>query len=313
MAIWEIKRFLNKDKDLTLDDLLSAKVVCKGIADMTFEFTNKDGIYPKFVVTLDSESEDIGGMKVKLISVRPGSYSVKIGSSSYSVTVDIDDIKAGDLKSINYTLDIVLFKKITPGSEDFIVPDGINNILVSAIAGGANGGENSDRAVDPPYGGAGGGGAGEKIIKRSYSVTPGQTISITVGAVKQATKIGSLVTLQPGVVGDGTKSSSGANGGTVGGKEGANASGDNGGKGGNGGPGLDENGEEVTTGALGGAGGIYGASDNTKYGQPGKSATSYGGGGGGGGGKAGTVLSSSGNGGAGKAGMCIIYSRVAVA
>lgn len=312
MAIWEIKRFLNKDKDLTLDDLLAAKVVCKGVEGMTFEFTNKDGVYPKFTITLEASDEDFGGRKGKIISIKPGSYSIKVTSSSASVTVDLDNIKAGDLKTLNYVLDINIASYLTPNTYSFTVPDNLTEIYVTAIAGGANGGANIDKTTYDELGGAGGGGAGEKIIKQKYTVSSGQQIQVKVGNVKQATVIGNLVTLQPGVDGGSTVTTSGGKGGTIDGQDGSEAesSRSNGGKGGAGGPGIDENGKPVAA-AAGGAGGTK--YPNVKPGDNGENAKGYGGGGGGGGGKSRLASSESGKGGKGKAGMCLIFKRISIA
>lgn len=256
MAIWEIKRFLNKDKDLTLDDLLAAKVVCKGVEGTTFEFTNKDGVYPKFTITLEASDEDSGEFKKKFVNIRPGSYSVKITSLSTSTTISLDDVKLGEVRKLVYTLSVELAKLTSPITKEVQVPVGFKEVAVTAIAAGGAGGAGGDGSYNKSNGGAGGGGggAGQSIVNKTYSVTPGQKISITVGAVSQATVIGSLVTLQPGVAGTNGNKTSKGKGGAIGGTDGEGSNGRLGGPGGNGGPGIDENGEPVAA-AKGGAGG----------------------------------------------------------
>lgn len=277
MAIWEIKRFLNKDKDLTLDDLLAAKVVCKGLLGTSFEITNKDGVYPKFTITLEASDEDSGEFKKKFVNIRPGSYSVKITNLSTSTTIDLDDVKLGEVRKLAYTLSVELAKLTSPITKEVQVPVGFKEVTVTAIAAGGAGGKGGDGSYNKGNGGAGGGGggAGQSIVNKTYSVTSGQTISITVGAVGQATVIGNLVTLQPGVAGTKGNTTSKGKGGAIGGTDGGENDGKLGGPGGNGGPGMNETGEPVAA-AIGGTGG-----NNA---QPGANGTGYGSGGAGGGG-----------------------------
>ena len=84
----------------------------------------------------------------------------------------------------------------------FTVPDGVTKIWITACAGG-QGGTRHRSSGSYYYGGKGGDG-GECIIREPYSVSAGQTISITVGNGGSAgsngtpTIIGNLVTLRGG-------------------------------------------------------------------------------------------------------------------
>lgn len=84
----------------------------------------------------------------------------------------------------------------------FTVPDGVTKIWITACAGG-QGGTRYSNSGPYCYGGKGGDG-GECIIREPYSVSAGQTISITVGNGGSAgsngtpTIIGNLVTLRGG-------------------------------------------------------------------------------------------------------------------
>ncbi|MBN6210681.1 hypothetical protein JYK21_29825 [Ralstonia pickettii] len=117
----------------------------------------------------------------------------------------------------------------------FTVPAGVTQIWVSGCAGGGGGGggagANGSAATSA---GGGGGGAGQSIIRVPYTVTSGQSISITIGAGGTVgaggangannggaggaggnTVVGSLVTLTGGS-GGGGGISSGASGGSGG-------------------------------------------------------------------------------------------------
>lgn len=67
----------------------------------------------------------------------------------------------------------------TAGAITFNVPAGVSKVMVTMVAGGCSGAGNgsSQNAV-----GCGGGGAGEYCIRVPYAVTPGGTVSGTVGA-----------------------------------------------------------------------------------------------------------------------------------
>lgn len=310
MAIWEIKRFLNKDKDLTLDDLLAAKVVCKGPLGTSFEITNKDGVYPKFTITLEASDEDSGEFKKKFVNIRPGSYSVKITNLSTSTTIDLDDVKLGEVRKLAYTLSVELAKLTSPITKEVQVPSGFKEVTVTAIAAGGTGGKGGDGNYNKSNGGAGGGGggAGQSVVNKTYSATPGQKISITVGAVSQATVIGSLVTLQPGVAGTNGNKTSKGKGGAIGGTDGGANDGRYGGPGGNGGPGIDENGEPVAA-AKGGAGGGTAATAA----EPGADGIGYGSGGAGGGGNISSNSSPGAAGGQPTGGFVHIFAALSIA
>ncbi len=137
-------------------------------------------------------------------------------------------------------------EKMKPGiaefTEDgtFTVPAGVTLISITACGGGGGGGGSlalTNTSVSLQVG-SGGGGGGDVIIKKEYTVTPGQVLDITIGKGGAygtpaaggserknggnggATVIGNLVTLQGGYGGQGiahTNSSYGGIGGGSGG------------------------------------------------------------------------------------------------
>jgi hypothetical protein len=204
----------------------------------------------------------------------------------------------------------------------FTVPDGVTEIYVSGCAGGGgSGGGGGNSTTGPKIGsGGGGGGAGQFIIKEPYAVTPGETISITIGAGGVAglgvngadgtnggtggdTVIGTLATLTGG--GGGTKGVSlsasnsvpGPGGGAGYPKGGHAADATNGNSSGHGGSGA--------SGPFGGGGAAgRGATGAAVSGSPGYG---YGAGGGGGGGcYSSSTTNPGGNGSAGMPGIAII-------
>ena len=185
----------------------------------------------------------------------------------------------------------------------FVVPVGITTIWVTAVAGGGGGGGTLNiGAMGNIAAGGGGGGAGQYTLRQPFTVTPGQSIAISVGVAGtgggianagnpgSATVIGSLVTL---------------NGGSGGGP-GAAGSTSQSWAGGPGGAGFPNGGDasDISTsyGAISGAGGNSplgggggGRRSALNSSLPGNSAFAYGAGGGGAGGSYGGTATSSGN------------------
>lgn len=96
----------------------------------------------------------------------------------------------------------------------FVVPPGVTTIYVSGCAGGGGGGSSLASDASSYLTGGSGGGAGQSIIDVPFTVTPGQTLAITVGAggsggtatqnnatAGTASQVGSLVTLAGGLPG----------------------------------------------------------------------------------------------------------------
>ena len=134
------------------------------------------------------------------------------------------------------------------GNDTFVVPGGVTSINVTLIGGGGGGG-------DGFYYPGGGGGSGFYKVNQALSVSPGQSISITVGgggnaqASGGATSFGSVSASggNPGKnhsIGRGQASAKGGNGGS-GGAAGYTNSSDGGGQG-----------SGISLGTLAGAGGI---------------------------------------------------------
>lgn len=76
------------------------------------------------------------------------------------------------------------------GSGTYTVPAGVTSLTINMVAAGGNGAGNADW-------GSGGGGSGGYYQNYSYAVTPGQTISYSVGGAGVNTVFGAL-TCTPG-------------------------------------------------------------------------------------------------------------------
>lgn len=149
-------------------------------------------------------------------------------------------------------------------SGSFTVPAGVTTIYVSGGAGGGGGGGTNTTSASSS-GGAGGGGAGQSAIRAPYTVTPGQVLSVTIGAAGSAgavggnggnggnTVLGSLVTFQGGFGGASGSAASTTN--------------SNGGAGGVGFPGGDFGGD---SGSTLGAGSYSGGGGASAFGAPGR-------------------------------------------
>lgn len=271
-----------------LDDLLCAKIVCRGSVGCHFLIHHKENFYPDFEFELDEGDRIIAdNLWARNVSVPLGNYKVTINDHGTVMSSDIAVTEQGGHHVLKYASYTEL--KVLEQDGSFTVPQGVNQIFVTGIAGGGAGNEggyiSSYSASDSDAGGGGGGGHGEFIIKKAFSVTPGQQINVTIGkggtSAGQSggsTVIGNLVTLKGGTGGgrghlgradaERVKGAAGSPDGGYGGIESTN-----GGAGGN----------------NGGAGGFSGVAQvessrpGTGYG-PGTGPGKAGGGGGGGGG-----------------------------
>lgn len=240
------------------------------------------------------------------IKTSVGTASDTGGNTLFGTLKDLNKKSAGGVETFT-----------TDGS--FTVPENVTLINVTAAGGGGGGGKSP--------GGSGGSG-GACIADKTFAVTPGQTIAITIGkggagaqAGSQgadatsggATVVGGLVTLPGGAAGIlGSKMLSANNGGGYGGCAGTNggigvigacgATGA-GGQGGGTYSTTDTIGKTTNYRGGGGGGGSYGKGGQGAHYDGGKgNSGTYGGGGGGGGGKTGTYFA----GGAGGDGIVII-------
>lgn len=64
----------------------------------------------------------------------------------------------------------------------FVVPNGVFQLSLSAIGGGGGAGNGVDGGANNDYGGSGGGGAGQQVSGYAIPVTPGEIISVSIGA-----------------------------------------------------------------------------------------------------------------------------------
>ena len=222
-------------------------------------------------------------------------YNKPVVTDNLELYVDAANINSFDPDDITYNGAAVNAQTAytTAGTNSFVVPVGVTSI--SAVAVGAGGGGNY--TMFDQYPGAGGGGGG--LAYGTFTVTPGETLTIVVGAAGAAgvfgsraggaggnsqVKRGSTVLLQGGGGGGTTDfspydPSDGGSGGTSTGTER-----DGGGSGGDGGsPFGYSNGQQ--SGGGGGAGGYSGdGGDGGSYGSGVYQSTAGSGGGGGGGG-----------------------------
>lgn len=253
------------------------------------------------------ETDDTGGSTVA------GTVMAKLNKN-----LSQNESNSADLELIKQILGSGSQEWQEPGTYSFQVPAGITKLTITACGGGGGGCKPTldyGTIGNPDDGVGGGGGGGAAISAQEYTVTPGETISITVGTGGgantngTATVIGSLVTLPGGVTGSKVinKYNAQASGGAAGGAGG-----------GAGGYGIMKENESIT--GQAGFPGVIGSGGtaptvNTLYGYTGKSAGGGGGSLGNGGNGAGAQGSTreanatNGNRGGGGGGGLILQSR----
>ena len=168
-----------------LDMLISAKFMCRGVVGTTFTITNNDKLCKQIVVMITDSSVIIdaqNNLRMEIIPVPLGSYSVKIELQDMTTTKNIDITEAGRPYYIAYTLSALL-KRFTDNGT-FTVPDiGNAHLLLTAAGAGGGGGSGgwgrSDYKEHNAGGGGGGGGAAVSLQKINKNV--GTKINITIG------------------------------------------------------------------------------------------------------------------------------------
>lgn len=270
----------------SLDQLLGAKIVCRGHIGTKFTITRADGYYAEKTAEITENSKLItdrtyDDLRAEIVPVPCGTYAVKIEANGVEATASVSAATVGQHYTFSYE-NVKEVAKLT-ASGTFTVPKGVRFLFVSAIGGGGGGGG----AISNAAGGGGGGGISVKLKK--IDVESLNEIPVTIGSggiggttnqsagSGAATVIGNFFTLSGGTAGGRSSGSSGGSGGS------------GGSVGGNGGSGSRYHTEGnhayyyPNAGASGGRNGIFNTNGGSGGGE-GDSNTNYCGGGGGGGG-----------------------------
>lgn len=196
----------------------------------------------------------------------------------------------GISSSVTQVLPVGQQQYTTPGTFNFVVPNGVTSISAVCVGGGGGGAGTDVSSIS-----GGGGGGGALAYQTTISVTPGETLSITIGSGG----VGGGPNVA-GTAGGNSNISRGAttliraNGGAGGSVAGAGGVGGNvitgtGGSGGTGGTGVNGTADPALAGGGAGAGGYSGNGGNGGDGSP-ETAGTGGSGGGGGGAGGGNVI-----------------------
>ncbi|MFH1801974.1 MAG: DUF2341 domain-containing protein [archaeon] len=224
--------------------------------------------------SLDYEVPQVG-----LEKVSPVGNFVVLKNHFFSVVLNVSCL-VGSCGEVNVSLDpegyvIEVFNE----SGNFTVPEGVTKVDVLVVAGGGAAGSHVTQAGTST--GSGGGGAGGLAFQGNYSVTPGETLNVTVGAggISPATfgqggnglnsSFGNLTAVGGG--GGGYRNGGGRNGGSGGGAGYSSAGGiGTAGQGYNGGTGTSDYG-----GSGGGGASQAGENGNGDNGRPGGNGTNF--------------------------------------
>ena len=175
------------------------------------------------------ETTDMGGLNTGSNAGKLNTAIKKVDETQQKVTQGNDDIK-----TVIKLLSFGQWENGNPGTYSVKIPETIDKILVTACGGGGAGGS-MKASREFIVSGGGGGGGGQAIVDKMFTVTPGTTLSITIGQggypkttdnlsgnAGTATIISNLITLTGGMGGDGAKGRIWTYGGTAGGTGGGN-------------------------------------------------------------------------------------------
>lgn len=154
-------------------------------SDLRFQFIDAMGTAPPVgsVMTINTNRPPVGPTLLNVVGDASGSVMISGGTANLTLTISAAALSG-------HTQEWA-----TAGTYSFIVPDEVFDIYIDAGGagaggGGAGGGWFQDRGVlisegvweYRAGGGGGGGGAGDTVINHHMSVTPGETITIVIGA-----------------------------------------------------------------------------------------------------------------------------------
>jgi hypothetical protein len=314
---------------ITIDSISANSNGTSVTISFTHNFRGKNSL--TYQASTTGLSSSVGTSPLTINGLTPGtSYAFTVVASSTAGVLSSSSTTSG---SITIDQQPYSLSQTFLSSGVFTVPANVTEIAVKGIGAGGNGANGLGPDGGSGSAGGRGGGGGGGFIFKNYSVTPGQTYTVTVGSSGQATSFGSLATANSGTSSSGgtvsstitlEASSSGPTGGAGGsggsysysfgtpsaGQSGSNGSGGStltstapgvgsislGGSGGGGGGGAVGSTNGGASGGLGGSGSGGGSGGN------GGSASQPGSGGGINGGSNGTSSSSRGAGGGGGGG-----------
>jgi hypothetical protein len=110
--------------------------------------------------------------------------TVTVANDSGALDAGLSQVSYGIISANDTSAPLVTRQQRFTANGSFTVPDGVTTIWGSGCAGGGGGGAGGGGGVANVVGGGGAGGAaGQSVIEQAYSVTPGQVIPITIGAL----------------------------------------------------------------------------------------------------------------------------------
>jgi hypothetical protein len=124
----------------------------------------------------DGEFDVIGGSVMSLSQLTNGSISPTFGTTVVAnAAASNEAVNLGQLFIGNR-------KSVFTSNGTYTVPDAVTTIWVSGAGGGGGGGGGNSLSSTEQGGGGGGGYAGACVLKTPISVTPGESLTITIGA-----------------------------------------------------------------------------------------------------------------------------------
>ena len=141
--------------------------------------TDPDGGTVSYAVTSGSLPT---GISLNSNGTWTGTANAVGSNTTYSFQVTATDNPGGNasVRAFSITVNAPVVQSFTSGSGSFSVPTGVSSVEVLVVAAGAPGGNGNTNE------GGGGGAAGGMVEAPSYPVTPGGTVSYSVGATINA-------------------------------------------------------------------------------------------------------------------------------
>lgn len=167
-----------------ITNLLGAKIVCQGLIGSVFTISNPESIGGNLTVEITESSKShptITGAGYEVVNVRAGTHAVIVTQNAEQVASLSITAVSGTTYWTIYNIDTLVFNSDVPGTYNVLIPEGMSEVSVTAVAGGGGGTTGQSGTTTTGGNGGSGGSAGEKIKNSIKNVTPLSTLTITIG------------------------------------------------------------------------------------------------------------------------------------
>lgn len=176
---------IGTDYFVSLDKMVSARIVLVGWVGTTFTFTESD--YYKITLSATLTEDDTvmdNGLSKKVIAIPVGDYSVHIVVDDIEIDTTISIAELGKTYFLPYKSTFTTLATYSSAGTYTFENGETQKLVVTATGAGGGGGSGVAACSGTGAGirGGAGGGAGDYVINQIYNIAPNSGIAVTIGA-----------------------------------------------------------------------------------------------------------------------------------